>query len=74
MVENHAVLERTMRSLPERERQLLHMRFSEDLSQSEIATDVMFTTRPKLLEIWPDLVRHAALNMSTEDVLGFLGR
>jgi hypothetical protein len=44
------------------------------LSQSEIATDVMFTTRPELLEIWPDLVRHAALNMSSEDVLGFLGR
>jgi RNA polymerase sigma-B factor len=26
-----------MRALPERERELLHMRFSEDLSQSEIA-------------------------------------
>jgi RNA polymerase sigma-B factor len=36
-VEYHAVLERTMRALPERERELLHMRFSEDLSQSEIA-------------------------------------
>jgi hypothetical protein len=24
--------------------------------------------------VWPDLVRHAALNMSSEDVLGFLGR
>jgi hypothetical protein len=44
------------------------------LDQAEIATDVMFTTRPKLLEVWPDLVRHAALNMSSEDVLGFLGR
>ena len=44
------------------------------LDQAEIATDVMFTTRPKLLEIWPDLVRHAALNLSSEDVLGFLGR
>jgi hypothetical protein len=43
------------------------------LDQAEIATDVMFTTRPKLLEIWPDLVRHAALNMSSQDVLGFLG-
>ena len=29
---------------------------------------------PGLLEIWPDLVRHAALNMSSDDVLGFLGR
>ena len=44
------------------------------LDQAEIATDVMFTTRPKLLEVWPDLVHHAALNMSSEDVLGFLGR
>lgn len=44
------------------------------LDQAEIATDVMFTTRPRLLEVWPDLVRHAALNMSSEDVLGFLGR
>jgi hypothetical protein len=44
------------------------------LDQAEIATDVMFITRPQLLEVWPDLVRHAALNMSSEDVLGFLGR
>ena len=44
------------------------------LDQAEIATDVMFATRPRLLEVWPDLVRHAALNMSSEDVLGFLGR
>jgi RNA polymerase sigma-B factor len=40
MVEYHAVLERTMRALPERERMLLHLRFSEDLSQSEIARRV----------------------------------
>ena len=44
------------------------------LDQAEIATDVMFATRPKLLEVWPDLVRHAALNMSSQEVLGFLGR
>lgn len=44
------------------------------LDQAEIATDVMFTSRPKLLEIWPDLVHHAALNLGSEDVLGFLGR
>ena len=24
--------------------------------------------------MWPDLVHHAALNLSSEDVLGFLGR
>ena len=40
MVEYHAVLERTMRALPERERLLLHLRFNEDLSQSEIARRV----------------------------------
>jgi RNA polymerase sigma-B factor len=39
-VEYNAVLERTMRALPERERLLLHLRFSEDLSQSEIARRV----------------------------------
>jgi hypothetical protein len=44
------------------------------LHQAEIATDVMFPTRAQLLNIWPDLVGHAALNMSSEDVLGFLGR
>jgi hypothetical protein len=42
------------------------------LDQAEIATDVMFKTRRDLLEVWPDLVHHAALNMSSEDVLGFL--
>jgi hypothetical protein len=44
------------------------------LDQAEIATDVMFKTRPELLAVWPDLVRHAALNMTSTDVLGFLGR
>jgi RNA polymerase sigma-B factor len=39
-VEYSAVLERTMRALPERERLLLHLRFAEDLSQSEIARRV----------------------------------
>ena len=29
---------------------------------------------PALLQVWPDLVRHAAFNLSSEDVLGFLGR
>jgi RNA polymerase sigma-B factor len=39
-VEYSAVLERTMRALPERERMLIHLRFAEDLSQSEIARQV----------------------------------
>jgi hypothetical protein len=44
------------------------------LDQAEIATDVMFKTRADLKAIWPDLVRHASLALSSEDVLGFLGR
>jgi RNA polymerase sigma-B factor len=40
IVEYQAMLERTMRALPERERVLLHLRFSEDLSQSDIAKRV----------------------------------
>jgi RNA polymerase sigma-B factor len=39
-VEQQALLERAMRALPERERELLHLRFSEDLSQSDIAKRV----------------------------------
>ena len=39
-VELGAMLARTMRALPERERLLLYLRFSEDLSQSEIAQRV----------------------------------
>ena len=39
-VEYSEMLERAMRSLPERERVLLRMRFAEDLSQSEIAKRV----------------------------------
>jgi hypothetical protein len=35
------------------------------LDQAEIATDVMFSSRPKLLDIWPDLVHHAALNLGS---------
>ncbi len=44
------------------------------LDQAEIATDIMFKCRRDLLEIWPDLVHHAALNLGSEDVLGLLGR
>lgn len=44
------------------------------LDQAEVATDVMFRTRPELLAVWPDLVRHASTNLSSGDVLRFLGR
>ena len=40
MAEYHAMFERTMRALPARERLVLHLRFTEDLSQSEIARRV----------------------------------
>jgi RNA polymerase sigma-B factor len=43
LVEYQAMFERTMRAMPERERMLLHLRFSEDLSQSEIAKRVGFS-------------------------------
>jgi hypothetical protein len=44
------------------------------VDQAEIATDVMFRDRPELAAIMPDLIRHAALDLSSEDVLQFLGR
>ena len=44
------------------------------LEQAEIATDVVFQTPPELLAIWPDRVRHASVNLSSTDVLRFLGR
>src|SRR5712691_5800637 len=44
------------------------------IDQAEVATDVMFANRPALIAIWPDLVRHASLNLSSIDVLRFLGR
>ncbi len=44
------------------------------LDQAEVATDVMFKVRPALRAVFPDLVRHASLALSSEDVLGFLGR
>src|SRR5689334_23091438 len=37
-VETHAVMERAMRALPERERQIIKLRFGAELSQSEIGS------------------------------------
>ena len=42
--------------------------------QIEIATDLAFTDRPALEQLWPDLVGHATTRFNAEDVLGFLGR
>ncbi len=44
------------------------------VDQAEIATDVMFKDRASLAAIMPDLVHHASLNMSSADILRFLGR
>jgi len=44
------------------------------VDQAEIATDIMFSDRNSLAAVMPDLVRHASLHMSSEDVLRFLGR
>jgi hypothetical protein len=44
------------------------------LDQAEVATDVMFRDRRSLTAVLPDIVRHASLNMSSLDVVRFLGR
>jgi hypothetical protein len=44
------------------------------IDQAEVATDVMFATRPALERIYSDLVTHAATAFGAEDVLRFLGR
>ena len=44
------------------------------IEQAEVATDVMFSNRPALERLYPDLVAHAASCFSAEDVLRFLGR
>jgi hypothetical protein len=44
------------------------------LDQAEISTDVLFRDRASLNRIFPDLVQHAALHFSADNVLRFLGR
>jgi hypothetical protein len=44
------------------------------VEQAEVATDVLFRDRRALVAVMPDLVRHASLCMSSEDVVRFLGR
>jgi hypothetical protein len=44
------------------------------IDQCEIATDVMFEDRARLMVLMPDLFEHATLNFSAEDVMRFLGR
>jgi hypothetical protein len=44
------------------------------IDQAEIAADVMFKDRPSLAAIMPDLIRHASSDMSSAEVVRFLGR
>jgi hypothetical protein len=41
---------------------------------SEWATDLMFKTPQLLAELYPSLIRHGIMNMSSRDVLRYLGR
>jgi hypothetical protein len=44
------------------------------IEQAEYATDIMFKDRPTLKPLYQELLRHATLCFSAEDVLTFLGR
>jgi len=44
------------------------------VEQAEFATDVMFTDRTTLKPLYQELLKHATLCFSAEDVLSFLGR
>lgn len=44
------------------------------LEESEWATDVMFRSQPALTMLYPRLIRHGMLVLSSTDVLRFLGR
>jgi len=43
-------------------------------AQAEYATDILFTGRDKLRDLFPRLLDHAAVNFSARDILTFLGR
>jgi hypothetical protein len=42
--------------------------------QSEFATDIIFESRASLQELYPELLKHATVCLSAEDILTFLGR
>jgi hypothetical protein len=44
------------------------------LDQSEWATDVLFRSKESLAALYPQLLRHAAYNFSSAEVMRFLGR
>jgi hypothetical protein len=53
---------------------LAHYRYYWATHQAEYATDVLFTNRGALRDLYPRLLRHATLCLRAEDVLTFLGR
>ena len=44
------------------------------IDQAEYSTDLLFSSKTKLAEVYPSLLEHASTNFSAEDVLRFLGR
>src|SRR5262245_41854107 len=44
------------------------------VDQAEYATDLIFSGREALADLYPRLLDHAAVNFSANDILGFLGR
>jgi len=44
------------------------------IDQAEFSTDLLFRSKAELAKIYPQLLEHALLNLSAEDVLKFLGR
>jgi hypothetical protein len=44
------------------------------LDQAEYSTDVLFTNRSALADLYPRLLDHAAVHFSAQDILTFLGR
>jgi hypothetical protein len=69
------ILERFARRVNPLLRDLLgHSRYYWATHQAEYATDVLFTNRTALRDLYPRLLRHATLCLRAEDVLTFLGR
>jgi hypothetical protein len=44
------------------------------VDQAEFATDLIFTSREALADLYPRLLDHAAVNFSAKEILSFLGR
>jgi hypothetical protein len=44
------------------------------IDQAEYSTDVLFSDRPALADLYPRLLDHACLHFSAQDILTFLGR